>query len=55
MYMISKPYVIRSSFTKPDISQCLAIVNEINTSPLTNAFVFSIDPLLHMHLFYLFI
>jgi hypothetical protein len=44
MYMTSKPYVIRSSLTEPDISQCLVIVNEINTSPLTNAFVLSIDP-----------
>jgi hypothetical protein len=38
MYMISKPYAIRLSFTKPDISQCLVIVDEINASPLTNAF-----------------
>jgi hypothetical protein len=45
MYMISKPYAIRLSFTKPDISQCLAIVDEINTSPLTNAFVLNIEPL----------
>ena len=30
-------------FTKPDISQCVVIVNEINTSSLTNAFVLSID------------